>query len=139
LWVAIYNEKSKDSTLCPGVREVLEKVSKLDLKQVVFSATEREMLMGQLESLDIVGYFDEIIGLDNIHAASKLHLAQRWREAHPDAKILYVGDTIHDAHNAQVLGADCLLFAGGHQSRQRLEKCGFPIIEKMEEILERLI
>ena len=118
--------------------ETLEEVSAFGLLQVVFSATEREMLLRQLKELEITEYFDEIIGLENIHAETKLHLAKRWREEHPEAKILYVGDTVHDAESARVLEADCLLFCGGHQSRKRLEGCGYPIIERIEEIIQYL-
>lgn len=138
LWVGLYNEKSKSATLVDGVAETLERVKRIGLLQVVFSATEREMLLRQLKELNVTDYFDEIIGLDNIHAESKLHLAKRWREEHPEAKILYVGDTVHDAENARVLEADCLLFCGGHQSRRRLEGCGCPIIERIEEIARLL-
>ena len=138
IWVNLYNELSKESKIMPGVETVLDKVSNTEIKQVIFSATERGMLVRQLYELGLTEYFDEIIGLDNIHAESKLHLAAKWREAHPEAKILYVGDTIHDAENAKVLGADCLLFAGGHQSRRRLEACGCPIIERIEELVEYL-
>ena len=138
IWVNIYNEKSKKSTLVLGVKEALECVSHLGLRQVVFSATERDMLMRQLSELGVNDFFDEIIGLDNIHAESKIHLAKKWREAHPEAKILYVGDTVHDAENAKVLEADCLLFTGGHQSRKRLESCGYPLIERIAEIIHYL-
>ena len=138
LWVDIYNEKTKNAETMDGVRETILKVRELGVLQVVFSATEVAMLKRQLSELGIIGFFDEIIGLDNIHAESKLHLAAKWREGHPEAKILYVGDTIHDAENAKVLGADCLLFAGGHQSRRRLEACGCPVIERIEEIIDYL-
>ncbi len=138
LWVDIYNEKTKNAETMDGVRETILKVRELGVLQVVFSATEVAMLKRQLTELGIIGFFDEIIGLDNIHAESKLHLAAKWREGHPEAKILYVGDTIHDAENAKVLGADCLLFAGGHQSRRRLEACGCPVIERIEEIIDYL-
>ena len=137
-WVDLYNEKSKDAVTVAGVRETLAKARELGLKQVIFSATETAMLTRQLTGLGIIDCFDEIIGLDNIHAESKLHLAAKWREANPEAKIIYVGDTIHDAENAKVLGADCLLFAGGHQSRRRLEACGCSIIERIEEIIDFL-
>ena len=110
-WVDIYNEKSKTACAVEGVETILDAVSKTEMKQVLFSATQREMLVRQLGELGLVEYFDEIIGLDNIHAESKLHLAQKWREEHPDAKILYVGDTVHDAENARILEADCLLCA----------------------------
>ena len=136
LWVELYNENSKASTLTSGVKETLDQVSVLELKQVVFSATEKEMLLRQISFLGVTEYFDEIIGLDNIHAESKLHLARKWREAHLDAKILYVGDTVHDAENARVLDADCLLFTGGHQSRSRLAGCGYQMIDDIRELLE---
>ena len=136
LWVALYNEKSKSSRLAAGVTKTLDHIASTNIRQVVFSATEIEMLKRQLSGLGIMGYFDEIIGLENIHAESKLHLAVRWKEEHPEAKILYVGDTVHDAENAKILGADCLLFCGGHQSRRRLEKCNFPIISGIDEVIE---
>ena len=87
-----------------------------------------------VSELGVSDCFDEVIGLDNIHAESKLHLAKKWRESNPEARILYVGDTVHDAENARILGADCLLFTGGHQSRRRLAKCGFPMIDNIREI-----
>ena len=136
IWVDIYNEKSRDVTLIEGAREALERARGLGVTQVVFSATERNMLIRQLGELDVLDCFDEIIGLDNIHAESKLHLAKKWRETHPDAKILYVGDTVHDAENAKILQADCLLFTGGHQSRRRLEACGYPMIDSIEDIFD---
>lgn len=136
LWVDIYNERSKESSVVDGVLPTSKKVRELGMCQVVFSATEREMLLRQMGELGIRECFDEVIGLDNIHAESKLHLAKRWREANPDAKILYVGDTLHDAENAKALGADCLLFTGGHQSRNRLSKTGCTLIDSIEQILE---
>ena len=136
IWVDLYNELSKDSRIVPGIETMLNKVSEMGIKQVIFSATEREMLIRQLCELGLVGYFDEIIGLDNIHAESKIHLAKRWRAEHPDAQILYVGDTVHDAENAKILDADCLLFTGGHQSRRRLSMCGYPMIDSIEELIE---
>jgi hypothetical protein len=36
------------------------------------------------------------------------------------------------------MGADCVLFEGGHMSRRRLEACGLPIISHMEELLAYL-
>ena len=138
IWVALYDEKSKASPLVSGVEETLAKVAEIGLSQVVFSATERKMLLRQLEELGVTEYFGEVIGLDNIHAESKLCLAKKWREMHPEAVILYVGDTVHDAESAKILGADCLLFAGGHQSRKRLERCGCPIIERIDELVRYL-
>jgi phosphoglycolate phosphatase len=133
-----YNENSKNAGLCEGVRETLSEVRTCGLTQIVLSACELNMLTDQLQMLGVSEYFEEVIGLDNIHAESKLHLAQRWREAHRDARVLYVGDTTHDAETAVQLGADCLLYTGGHQSRSRLSKVGVPMIDRIDEILKYL-
>ena len=138
IWVDLYNEKSRNCPMIEGVSETLDAVLRLGVAQVLFSATEREMLMRQVEELGIMPYFDEIIGLENIHAYSKAHLAKRWREEHPDARVLYVGDTVHDAENAKILEADCLLFTGGHQSKRRLSECGCKMIDRIEELVEYL-
>ena len=138
MWVDLYNEYSKESKLCDGVRGTLEEARRLGVKQVLFSATEINMLQGQLKALSISDGFDEVIGIDNIHAGGKLHLAKKWREEHPDASVLYVGDTVHDAENARVLGADCLLYLGGHQSKERLSACGYPLIESISDVLKYL-
>ena len=136
LWVDIYNERSKSSTLVDGVLETIGRAREAGLVQVLFSATERDMLLRQLSELGVSDCFDEVIGLDNIHAESKLHLAKKWREGHTDARILYVGDTVHDAENARILEADCLLFTGGHQSERRLSSCGYPLIDSIERVIE---
>ncbi|MBQ8409553.1 MAG: HAD family hydrolase [Clostridia bacterium] len=138
LWVELYNEHSKSSTLSCGVVDALEKVSTLGVHQIILSASEKNMLIGQLKMLEVYDYFEDVIGLDNIHAESKLHLAKQWRENHPSASVLYVGDTVHDADTARILGADCLLYTGGHQSREKLAKCGYPLIDSIVEILEYL-
>ena len=136
IWVDLYNINSKKSKLSDGVLETLRSIENKGVRQEVLSASEINMLAKQIEELGISDYFDGIYGLDNIHAESKLHLARMWREEHKDAKVLYVGDTVHDAETARLLDADCLLYAGGHQSRKKLESCGYPIIDKIEEILE---
>ena len=138
IWVELYNKNSLSCQLTDGVTETLKKVESMGVRQVVFSATEKNMLCGQLEQLGIIDYFEEIIGLENIHAESKLHLAKRWREEHPEAAVLYVGDTVHDAESARLLSADCLLYAGGHQSRERLARCGFDIIDRIPDLIAYL-
>ena len=75
---------------------------------------------------------------DNIHARSKLALAYEWVEKNPGARVLMIGDTTHDFETAEALGADCVLYAGGHQCRAKLEKCGCPVIDHISEIVDFL-
>ena len=138
IWVELYLENCCSAGIVDGVDTVVKAVAKTETKQVILSACEKDMLCDQLAELGVIEYFDEIIGLDDIHAAGKLHLAREWRDKNPEAKILFVGDTTHDAETAEVLGADCLLFTGGHQSKERLLTTGCETIDGIVEILDHI-
>jgi phosphoglycolate phosphatase len=45
-----------------------------------------------------------------------------------------VGDTLHDAEVAEQCGFDCILFSGGHVSKQRLETKGKIIVDSLSEL-----
>lgn len=122
-WVAYYLKYSALSTLYGDVVAGLERVRAQGLSQLVLSATERGMLERQILDLGIHSYFDGLLGMENIHAYSKAEIALRWREKNPDASILLVGDTDHDADVARAIGADCILLSSGHQSAERLAAC----------------
>ena len=123
LWVAEYLKNSKSSPLREGFAEALECFSSLGIRQHVLSATELSMLKNQLSELGIANRFLSVYGLDNIHASSKTALAKRWREEHPDATALFIGDTEHDFATAKTIGCDCALVCGGHHSKEKLMAC----------------
>ncbi len=137
-WVELYLEHTRDPKIVRGVRELLEYIRGRGIDQLVLSACEIGMLTDQLRQLDVYEHFTEVIGLTNIHAAGKGELARAWRESNPDARALYIGDTTHDYEVSQILGADCALFAGGHQDRARLEACGAFVFDDFSE-LENII
>ncbi len=137
-WVALYLENYKRSTLNNGAEHTLLALADLGYTQTLLSATEIEMLKGQLRELGLEQQFSEVWGLDNIHAGGKIGTARAWREAHPDAKALFVGDSVHDWEVASAVGADCVLFCGGHQNRATLSACGCPMIDHLEQLIEML-
>ncbi len=138
IWVDLYNMNAEDAGTCEGVLDTMERVRELGVVQSVLSACELGMLNRYLNKLGARQYLDEVMGLDNIHARSKLALAYDWIERNPDAKVLMIGDTTHDFETAQALSADCVLYAGGHQSRAKLERCGCPVIDSISEIVDYL-
>ena len=135
IWVELYNENSKSSTLCPNALELLEYFKEKNIPQVLLSATERNMLLGQIEELGISGYFEDVLGLDNIHAYSKKDIAIEWLKRRKAIKPLFIGDTEHDAQVARAVGADCILVAQGHQSKATLLKCGYPVYNDLGEVM----
>ena len=137
-WVAMYLEGEPACPTMEGAVETIRSVKAMGISQILLSATEIDMLTAQLERLGIFGEFDEVIGLDNIHARSKKAQAMAWRERHPDACPLFIGDTEHDAQVADAVGGDCVLFSGGHQSEARLRACGKPTIHYVSDIVAYL-
>jgi phosphoglycolate phosphatase len=135
-WVALYLENVKNAGAYSDVKDTLEYVKKLGMKQTIISASELSMLCDQLSVMGIKDYFEEVLGLDNIHAGSKLALADDWRERHPNSKALFIGDTDHDVQTAKALGADCVLVARGHQSKEALSKLGVTVLDDLSGLSE---
>ncbi|MBQ7336699.1 MAG: HAD family hydrolase [Clostridia bacterium] len=122
-WMGYYLEYSKDAKLYGDIPSVLESIKEKGIPQWILSASEKNMLEKQLRTFGIEAYFDGVLGLDNIHAHSKQEIGLAWREVHPKARVLMIGDTSHDAQVANVMGADCILLTCGHQNRATLESC----------------
>lgn len=137
-WVARYLAGEAACAMHAEVLETMRAVKAAGISQILISATKIEQLTAQLERLGILGEFDEVIGLDNIHARSKKAQALAWRDRHPNARPLFLGDTEHDADVADAVGGDCVLFLGGHQSKTRLQPCGKPMIERIGDVLKYL-
>ena len=139
IWVEQYMENVKRSPVFDDVMKTVEFFSGMGAKQIVLSATELEMLRRQLDFVGCLDAFDAVLGLDNIHAASKVSLAKKWKAENPDAVPLMIGDTVHDAEVASAIGADCILIARGHQSRTTLEKIGCPVYENLDEAIKKIL
>ncbi|MCQ2429888.1 MAG: HAD hydrolase-like protein [Clostridia bacterium] len=137
-WVANYMAGEPDCPLVPGVVQTIAAVNHLGVTQVLISASYEAQLREQLDHLGLGDTFSEICGLDNIHAGSKRQLAEEWMAGHPGAVPLFVGDTLHDAEVADAVGADCVLFCGGHQSKKRLSRTGKPLIDRIEDLVAYL-
>ncbi len=138
-WVAYYMEYQKEASLFKDIPEVLKKLKEKGISQIILSATEVNMLEGQVRELGIREYFDTLLGLSNIHAYSKTEIGRGWIEAHPEAVPLMIGDTDHDAQVAEAMGIDCVLLACGHQKRSHLEKCKCLFVaDSAAEAMERI-
>lgn len=122
-WVDYYMEETRGATAYQGAMEAIRFFASRGISQILLSATEREMLAGQIGCLGLGDCFDEILGQDTIHAYGKGEIGRAWRRAHPDAELLLIGDTVHDAEVAEMMGADCILLSCGHQPRSLLRSC----------------
>lgn len=127
-WIAAYRAGESTTTLRAGARPVLEKIRAAGIPQGVLSATEAGMLREQVEALGIGEFFESIAGREDIYATDKSDIARAFRRAHPEERILMIGDTLHDADTARAGGFDCVLIEGGHQGRETLLQAGCPVL-----------
>ena len=137
LWVELYNEAVKKSKIRDGVIEMMSALKNRGIKHYILSATDLEMLRGQLDDLRMTEYFEEVLGLNNIHAESKVSLGKRLGQRIDMTKALMIGDTVHDYETAVSMGCDVVLVEGGHQSRRRLLECTENVEQCFEDILEK--
>ena len=136
-WASYYDAFCCESPLCDGVYNVIKIFKEQGKKQIILSMAEKGRLFLWLKRLGLFEYFDEIIGLDNIYAESKIGLARKWFESNNEKNSVIIGDTEHDFAVAKELGVDCILVCGGHQNRKTLEKCDVPVLNSVKELLYR--
>ncbi len=117
-----YLRFSKDCTVHDGAIEAFERFKALSIPQVIISASEITVLLSQVKQFGIDNYFDEILGLSDYLAISKVHLAKDWMDRIKPTAPLFIGDTVHDFEVAQAVGIDCVLVATGSQRASALSQ-----------------
>jgi phosphoglycolate phosphatase len=133
-----YEERKVKCDLYKGVKELLSELQKRNIQQHLLSAYEQKSLSRILKHFSITKYFRNIVGLDNIYAGGKIHLAKKLevmiKANGSSGNILLIGDTIHDYEVAREINSDCILLSHGHQDEERLLKLGIPVLKNFEEL-----
>jgi phosphoglycolate phosphatase len=135
-FIVEYERRRHECSLRDGAREVLAAISGMGMDQSILSAYKQETLDELTDYFGLRDFFRTIVGLDNHYASGKLDLGQRLMAGlEPKARqVLFVGDTVHDYDVAREIGADCVLIPSGHNPRQKLEKCGVPVLNSIREL-----
>lgn len=137
IWMDEYERRKFECGLYDGVTDLLNKINKLGIGQSILSAYSQHTLDELVDHYGLRKYFTHVVGLDNIYAASKLHLGKDLmnRLGNGKGETLLIGDTVHDCEVASEIGADCILIANGHQSREVLLECGVKVCNSIQEFL----
>ena len=133
-YIAIYHSSEREVALFPGAREILSAFQRRGVRQVILSASELGNLLTQMQPFALDDYFDEILGISDIFAASKVDIGRAYIKRAKPAKALLVGDTVHDKEVADALGIACVLVASGHQSKAALLSSGAPVVSQLLDI-----
>jgi len=131
----LYNLRQRDCTLHSEARGILLKIAGKGIPQSVLSAREENELRTEIKESGIESFFDKIYGLDDHYAHGKTDVGIKLIAdlGLPVEKLLFIGDTLHDAEVAMELNIDCILIPEGHHSAERLSGSGFPVITSLRE------
>jgi phosphoglycolate phosphatase len=129
-FIVEYEKRKKECCLQIGVSDVLRQVRAMGVSQAVLSAYSHEALEGFLVHFGVREHFLSIAGSRDHYAEGKVgHGLKMLEELHvsPEETLL-IGDTTHDAEVAKAMGVGCVLIPCGHNSLERLLRCGVEVV-----------
>lgn len=135
-WMDEYVRGSREIPLHGDAAATVGAFRAAGLHQVVLSASQMDILRQQLSYYpSLEGAFDELLGLSDIYARSKEAIGRAYLERCGIAarQSVMLGDTLHDADVAKVMGTQCILIARGHQSCEALKSAGVPVCASLAE------
>jgi phosphoglycolate phosphatase len=136
-----FNKRKFDASLYSKIQLVLDKLSKAGLSHSILSAQNQTTLNESIKYYQLQSRFEGVNGLDDHYASSKINIGKSWIEVlnfNPE-EVLMIGDTVHDFEVANAMCTDCMLIASGHNSRERLENTGAPVLDSPLIIEEALM
>lgn len=134
-FISLYQKASLNCKLYEGINELIDKCNNNRIKVVLLSASQIDNLKEQTDHFGLSEKFEAILGTSTIEAASKVEIGKNYFKDKQDKKILFVGDTTHDAEVASSIGADALLITHGHQARDILLKANpLKVVDSFKEV-----
>lgn len=137
-WMEEYQIRRLEGKLFRGANEFLDIISKNGIEQSILSAYKQDTLVELINHFGLRSYFTHLTGLDHIYATSKLELGKELMKKlnHHYSNVLLIGDTVHDFEVANEISAGCVLIGDGHQSKEKLLKCGIKIYDNLEDLMK---
>lgn len=134
----LYDQDFSSCSLIPHVKEKLEEAKSKRFRCIIISASRQDKLEAQIRLQGLDGYFEAVLGIDNLLAGSKVERAKKWIDDSriDPAECRLIGDTLHDLETAQAIGVrHCTLVAQGHQAFDVLKKRWPATVRTMEEVV----
>ena len=136
-YMDIYQPLSMDCGLTKDSEYILDHLKEKKVHQMILSASKKENLIEQVNSLGIVKYFDQILGINDYLAKTKIDIARKWvKESNSiSADMTIIGDTMHDYEVSRELKCQCVLYTKGHQNISNDPLDGCVKINDLKEVL----
>lgn len=133
-WFDWYRALRDEYRVYDGVVEMLKRNHEHGHLNILLSASSLVELKKQLIELDIAQYFDEVLGIGNIYAGSKVDVALDWIKDKDPKECLMIGDSLHDLEVAKAMGVECILVASGHQDKETLMSSYDRVVDDIREV-----
>ena len=129
-FIVEYERRKTECRLQIGARELLQQLESVGYSQAVLSAYSHGSLETFLGHFGVRSHFRSVAGSRNHYAEGKVEDGLRMlQELHVSpSETLLIGDTTHDAEVARAMGVGCVLIPSGHNSRDRLDRCGVEVV-----------
>ncbi|MBM7115177.1 HAD family hydrolase [Archangium primigenium] len=139
-YLSIFDDRVRHCALNEGALELLECLRRNGIESSILSASYRPTLVRTLEAKGLAGHFTHVCGLGDEQATSKLEEGRRLQEALglEGDRIVYLGDTTHDAEIAAELGWKSCIISRGHQDDARLASCNALRVSGIPALFEAL-
>jgi len=117
-----YQKEFNTTKLQNGAVEALEYFKSNNIKQFILSAMEHKSLESTVKHFNIDKYFDELMGIKDHFAFSKVEFGKELIKKHKlnKSESCLIGDSTHDYEVANELGISCILITNGHMPKERL-------------------
>ena len=140
-YIEEYTRRLPQAGLFPDTIRTLETLRENGMRQVIISASQKELLQRQVSQFGIGGFFDAVLGSEDNLGKSKVDAALDWlkKEGISPKEAAFIGDTTHDFETAAALGCDCFFVCRGHNDKDRLLRTGCAVFDDFEALCERLI
>lgn len=135
-YMDLYHAGEHTTKLFPDAIKTLTYLKENSYYQIVLSAMEDGNLKKMIRNAGIADFFNGIFGIKDDFAREKVSLGKQLIKdlnLNP-SECLMIGDTLHDAEVAEQCGFGCILYSGGHVSKQRLKTKSLPIVERLSDI-----
>lgn len=125
-----YAQLLPKASLFGDVESILSHFNAKGFRQFILSAMEQATLRKSVHDKGIAHFFEQICGIDDHFAHSKLERAKKMMEAAAITRgeAVMIGDTLHDVEVAAGIGVEIILIARGHQSPERLTGAGTKLL-----------
>ena len=133
-WMKNYIANRTRCKVHDGIKDCLIENRKKGNKNVLLSASKIDNLKNQIKELEISDYFDEVLGIDNIYASSKLPIGLEFIKDKKKEDCMMIGDSTHDAEVAEKMGIRCVLVSKGHQAKEILKTVCDEVYDDIREV-----